>query len=126
MNILEIVSMVNKFPIGSVPKGREELLSKAAIISFLARCQEQFSAIENIDEIELMVRNFLGELLTLSEGETLPSLERAVNTLKIVPGFVQDYDKVQYIKENNPNFNRTYDMIANNLGLINESPRKSR
>ena len=126
MNSIEILSMVNNFPIGSIPKDRAELLSKAEIISFLSRFQDQFSTIENIDERELMVRTFLGESLALEEGETLPSLAQAESTLKIVPGFVQDYGKVQYIKETHPDFDKTYDMIANNLGLINGSPRKSR
>lgn len=126
MNNIEMLSMVNNFPIGSIPKDRAELLSKAEIISFLSRFQDQFSTIENIDERELMVRTFLGESLVLEEGEVLPSLAQAESTLKLTPGFVQDFSKVQYVKETNPDFDKTYDMIANNLGLINEPPRKSR
>lgn len=124
MNSIEMLSMVNNFPIGSIPKDRAELLNKAEIISFLSRFQDQFSTIEIVDERELMVRTFLGE--SLEEGETLPSLAQAESTLKLVPGFVQDFGKVQYVKETHPDFDKTYDMIANNLGLANESPRKSR
>lgn len=126
MNNIEMLSMVSNFPIGSIPKDRAELLSKAEIISFLSRFQDQFSTIENIDERELMVRTFLGESLVLEEGEVLPSLAQAESVLKLTPGFVQDFSKVQYVKEKNPDFDKTYDMIANNLGLTNELPRKSR
>ena len=126
MNNLQMVSMINNFPIGSTPTSRTEFLSKAEIISFLSRFQEQFSTIENVDEREMMVRTFLGEVLALDEKEVIPSLAQAESILKLSSGFVQDYGKVQYIKEQNPDFDRTYDMIANSLGLVNEAPRKSR
>lgn len=126
MNSIKMLSMINNFPIGSVPKDRAELLSKAEIVSYLSRFQEQFLMIENVDERELMVRNFLGEALALDEGEVLPTLVQAESTLKLSPGFVQDYGKVEYVRETNPNFNATYDAIATNLGLVNELPRKSR
>ena len=126
MNNLQMVSMINNFPIGSTPTSRTELLSKAEIISFLSRFQEQFSTVENVDEREMMVRTFLGEVLALDEKEVIPSLAQAESILKLSSGFVQDYSKVQYIKEQNPDFDRTYDMIANGLGLVNEVPRKSR
>lgn len=126
MNSIEMLSMINNFPIGSVPKDRAELLCKAEIISFLSRYQEQFSTIENVDERELIVRIFLGEVLALEEGEVLPTLAEAESTLKLSSGFVQDFDKVEYVRETNPSFNRTYDAIATNLGLVNEAPRKSR
>lgn len=126
MNNLQMVSMINNFPIGSTPTSRTELLSKAEIISFLSRFQEQFSTVENVDEREMMVRTFLGEVLALDEKEVIPSLAQAESILKLSSGFVQDYGKVQYIKEQNPDFDRTYDMIANGLGLVNEAPRKSR
>lgn len=126
MNSIKMLSIINNFPIGSVPKDRAELLSKAEIVSYLSRFQEQFLTIENVDERELMVRNFLGEALALDEGEVLPTLVQAESTLKLSPGFVQDYGKVEYVRETNPNFNATYDAIATNLGLVNELPRKSR
>lgn len=126
MNNLQMLSMINNFPIGSAPTSRTELLSKAEIISFLSRFQEQFSTVENVDEREMMVRTFLGEVLALDENEVIPSLAQAESILKLSSGFVQDYGKVQYIKEQNPDFDRTYDMIANGLGLVNEAPRKSR
>ena len=126
MSNLQLLSMVINFPIGEIPKSRTELLSKAEIVSFLSRFQEQFSTIDNLDERELMVRNLLGETLELSDGEVLPSIAQAESTLKLSPGFLQDYSKVQYIKENNPDFEKTYDMLASNFGLIGESPRKTR
>lgn len=126
MNDLEMIEIINKFPIGGIPTNREELLSKIAVISYLARYEEQFSPIENIDERELIVKRLLGELLMLKEGETIPSLSEAEKTLKLSNGFLKDFGKVQYIKENNPNFDKTYNAIANNLRLINESPKKAR
>ena len=73
-----------------------------------------------------MVRTFLGEVLELDEKEVIPSLAQAKSILKLSSGFVQDYGKVQYIREQNLDFDRTYDMIASGLGLVNEAPRKSR
>lgn len=73
-----------------------------------------------------MVRTFLGEVLALDEKEVILSFAQAESILKLSSGFVQDYSKVQYIKEQNPDFDRTYDMIANGLGLVNEAPIKSR
>lgn len=126
MNSLEMLSMINNFPVGSIPKNRTELLSKAQIISFLSRFQEQFSTIENVDERELMVKTFLGEVLGLREGEVFPTLVQAESILNLAPGFVQDFDRVQFVKETNHSFNKIYDMISNNLGLTNEEPRKLR
>lgn len=73
-----------------------------------------------------MVRTFLGEVLALDEKEVIPSFAQAESILKLSSGFVQDYSKVQYIKEQNPDFDRTYDLIANGLGLVNEASIKSR
>ena len=73
-----------------------------------------------------MVRTFLGEVLELDEKEVIPSLAQAKSILKLSSGFVQDYGKVQYIRKQNLDFDRTYDMIASGLGLVNEAPRKSR
>lgn len=126
MNSIQMLSMINNFPIGSIPKDRTELLSKAEIVSYLSRFQDQFSTIENVDERELMVRTFLGEVLALDEGENLPNLVQAESTLKLSPGFIQDFGKVEYVRETNPEFNAIYDAIATNLGLVNEEPRKSR
>lgn len=126
MNSIQMLSMINNFPIGSIPKDRAELLSKAEIVSYLSRFQDQFSTIENVDERELMVRTFLGEVLALDEGENLPNLVQAESTLKLSPGFIQDFGKVEYVRETNPEFNAIYDAIATNLGLVNEEPRKSR
>lgn len=126
MNSIQMLSMINNFPIGSIPKDRAELLSKAEIVSYLSRFQDQFSTIENVDERELMVRTFLGEVLALEEGENLPNLVQAESTLKLSPGFIQDFGKVEYVRETNPEFNAIYDAIATNLGLVNEEPRKLR
>ena len=124
MDELQVLNAIRNFPIGSIPQNRIELLSKAEIIAFLSRTQEQFYAIENQDEIEKMVSDFLSQALALGQNETLPSLGEATINLKLSNGFVQDFGKIQYLRENNPEFDRTYDMIARELGL--NEPHKSR
>ena len=126
MSNLQLLTLIENFPIGDMPNTREEMLSKAEIISFLSRFQEQFSCIENVDEREFMVKNFLSEVLVLGENETIPSLAQAERILKLSNGFIQDYGKIEYIREHNPDFDRTYKMIANSLGLENESAMKLR
>ena len=124
MNSLEIITNIQNFPIGGFPEDKMELLSKAEIISFLARFQDQFSSIENVDERELTVRNFLSDLLVLNEGEVMPSLGVASKNLNLSSGFIQDYDKIQYIKETNPNFDKMYDSLATSLGLTSIEQKK--
>ena len=92
-NNIQIVENINLFPIGDIAKTREELLSKTEIVSFLSRFQDQFQSIENIDEREALVREFLGGVIGLQEGEVIPSLPVAERTLQLSNGFVQDYSK---------------------------------
>lgn len=125
MNELRIVHMINRFPIGDIPANRAEMLSKAEIVSYLARFQKQFSSIENVDEREQVVRTFLSEVLALTAGEQMPSLAQAESTLKLSSGFIQDYGKVQYIKENNLDFDKTYDTLAQYIELSKEAQRKT-
>ena len=120
-NNIQIVENINLFPIGDIAKTREELLSKTEIVSFLSRFQDQFQSIENIDEREALVREFLGGVIGLQEGEVIPSLPVAERTLQLSNGFVQDYSKVQLIKENNKKFDETYVLIADSMGL--EKPK---
>lgn len=126
MNDLKVIEMIKSFPIGELAKNRIELLSKAEIVAFLSRFQEQFDAIENSDERELTIRQYLGDLMSLEQGEMIPDLKTAERTLHLAPGFIQDYGKVQMIKENNPVFTATYEMIADNLGLVNRQSKPMR
>lgn len=126
MSDLGLISMINNFPIGDNATSREELLSKAEIVSFLSRFQEQFSAIENTEERENVVRQYLGEILDLSENETIPNLKLAEEILKLSPGFVQDFGKIQLISETNPAFEQTFDVIADNLDLVNTHSKSRR
>ena len=48
MRKIEIINELKQFPIGDIPSNNEELLSKAEIVSYLARYQEQFEQIEVI------------------------------------------------------------------------------
>jgi len=120
----EVNLIIRNFPIGGFPKDKGDLLSKAEVIAYLARVQEQFSMIENYDDRELIVRDFFSDKLGLSKEEKLPNIGEAIERLKISNGFLQDYNKVQYIKENNSSFDRAYDYIAYSLGLELKNVKK--
>ena len=119
MNDLKIISMVNNFPIGEKSKTRLELLSKIEIVSYLSRFQDQFSSIENVDDREFSVKRFLGDLIGLEPGEVVPDLLIAEKNLKISPGFLQDYGKVQLVKDSEPSFDQTFDIISSTMELTN-------
>lgn len=119
MNELKIISMINDFPIGEQAKTRIELLCKAEMVSYLSRFQEQFSTIENLEDRESSVKQFLGDVIGLENGEIIPDLLTAERLLKLTPGFLEDYGKVQLINENNPLFNKTFDVIASSMELAN-------
>ena len=123
MNNLQIINMINNFPIGDIPKSRLELLSKAEVISYLSRYQEQFGTIENGDDLENAVRSYLSECIGLTEEEQMPSIYEAQANLQLSPGFLDDYSKIQYIKETNPNFSAIYDVISNNVELDMDKPK---
>ncbi len=119
MNELEIIRMVKAFPIGEQAKTRIELLSKIEMVSYLSRFQEQFSIIENLEDRESIVKQFLKEVIGLENREMIPDLFTAERVLNLTPGFLQDYGKVQLIKENNPSFNKTFDVIASSMEMTN-------
>ena len=113
MNELTILKMIYNFPVGEQINTRNELLSKAAIISYLARFQEELAAIENPNEREQMVKDLLSNVVMLDQNEMIPDLVLAEKTLKLSNGFVEDYNKIEMIKETNPNFSVIYKEIAN-------------
>lgn len=117
MNELRILSKVNDFPIGESAKTRMELLSKVEIVSYLARFQEQFDMISDVEERENLVKQFLAELIGLGENEVIPSLYNASKALRLSGDFVQNYDKVQQVRETAPSFNETYDLISNSMKM---------
>ena len=123
MNNLQIINMINNFPIGDIPKSRLELLSKAEVISYLSRYQEQFGTIENGDDLENAVRLYLSECIGLTEGEQMPNIYESQANLQLSPGFLDDYSKIQYIKETNPNFSAIYNVISNNVELDMDKPK---
>ena len=123
MNNMQIINMINNFPIGDIPKSRLELLSKAEVISYLSRYQDQFGEITNGDDLENAVRTYLSEIIGLTEGEELPNIDESQTNLQLSPGFLEDYNKIQYIKETNPNFNAIYDVISNNIELEMNQPK---
>lgn len=119
MNELKIIKMIKNFPVGSQARTREDLLCKAEIIAYLAKFQNQFSTIENIDDRELLVKQFLGDILSLENGEVIPDLFTAEKFLQMSPGFLQDIGKIQFIKEKNPLFDETFDTIADSMEFNN-------
>lgn len=119
MNNIKIINMITSFPVGQHAKTRIELLSKAEIIAYLSKFQHQFSAIDDIDDIEEIVRSFLMDIIGLKSEEILPDLGTAERVLNLSPGFLYDYGKIQLIKENNMEFDRTFDVIANSIELVN-------
>lgn len=125
MDDIRIVGMVSNFPIGDASKNRSELLSKAELIAHLSKYQEQFEMLE-LEEREASVKKFLGEVLALEDGEMIPDLNTAERTLKLSPGFIQDYGKIQFIKENNPGFNATFDTISNAMELTEKQTKTMR
>ena len=116
MNELRIISMLKEFPVGETAKSRKELLSKAEIVSYLSRFQEQFSSIDE-EEREISVKQFLENVIVLRNNEIIPDIITAQKILNLNPDFLNDYGKIQYIKENNPNFDKTYDLIASTMEL---------
>lgn len=126
MNDFEIYDLVKKFPIGEPAKNREELLSKAGIISYLAPYQDELSNYENQDELEEKVKEYLGRVLEVREDERIPEVYEAENILHLSKGFLQDYGKVEYIKENDPNFSRIYNIVSRNLELNYEKSGRGR
>jgi hypothetical protein len=122
MDDLRILSMVQNFPIGDPARNREELLSKAAIISYLAATQDQFMSAPSQD-IESTVRNYFEDFLGVDKSELMPSVSIAERNLHLSSGFVQDYGKVQLIKENNPGFDAMFDALASSIDLSNEQTK---
>ena len=75
--------------------------------------------IENLEDRESIVKQFLKEVIGLVNREMIPDLFTAERVLNLTPGFLQDYGKVQLIKENNPSFNKTFDVIASSMEMTN-------
>lgn len=109
---LKIIDLVSKFPVGDTSKNRVELLSKASVVAFLAQFQEQFSGYDDIYEV---VKDFLKDKLGLLDSEEIPDVNIASDNLKLSNGFVKDFSKIQYLKENNPSFNVTFDVISQQM-----------
>ena len=122
----QVVGALKDFPVGSAPNNRQELLSKAEIASFLSRFQEELASFGSVDEIEIIVRDYFSKALELTEGEALPNLTQAERILGLSNGFIQDYNKIQYIKENNPNYNRLFAIVAQGLERSFDAPGNSR
>jgi len=120
---LKIIDLVSKFPVGDTSKNRVELLSKASVVAFLAQFQEQFSGYDDIYEV---VKDFLKDKLGLLDNEEIPDVNKASDNLKLSNGFVKDFSKIQYIKENNPGFNVTFNVISQQMSASYSKPSHQR
>ena len=58
-------------------------------------------------------------MIGLEPGEVVPDLLIAEKNLKISPGFLQDYGKVQLVKDSEPSFDQTFDIISSTMELTN-------
>ena len=110
---IEIINELKQFPIGDIPSNNEELLSKAEIVSYLARYQEQFEQIEDINLREELVRNFYTKLL----NSELPSITEACKIMGVRQEFLSDYDKLQMLKDSNERYNNTFVSLASLMEL---------
>lgn len=120
---IQIISAVDKFPIGEKSTNREELIAKASIILGLASKMRE-DLINNPALLE-GVKKTLIEALNLTNGETLMNEIEASRILGLSNGFIQDYGKVQFIRENNNTFDNVYDLLISvakeNLDLSSRS-----
>lgn len=117
--MMQIIDGIRKFPIGEIAADRETLLSKAEIVAYLAPFQEQFTISSSI-EVEESVKEFLGRVISLKEGEKIPTVAEAERFLRLSPGFLQDFGRVQYIKERHPEFSQVYDFIIAQMKRENQ------
>lgn len=116
--MMQIIDGIRQFPIGEIAADRQTLLSKAEVVSYLAPYQEQFenkNSTQDMNEIANCVRVFLGDIISLREGEKIPNIIEAERFLHLSHGFLQDYSKVQYMKEHHPEFSKLYDLISKKM-----------
>lgn len=59
----------------------------------------------------------MSDVLVLDNDEVVPSLSSAVHVLELSLGFVQDFGKIQLIKENNESFDVTFDTLSSAIKL---------
>ena len=124
MTEFQMLSAIKNFPFGEIANDRKGMLSKAEVVTYLSKYQDQFKAMKDYNDIdnsmaaiEAAVGKFLGEVVGLKEGETLPSIEEAKMTLHIRPDTLENYGVVQATMERNPLANELYDEIAKGIGL---------
>ena len=113
MRKIEIIDELKAFPIGGNPETSLDVLSKAEVVSYLARFQDEFNFIENPDDREKVVRQFYSKLLE----NDLPNIVEAARNLKVSLDFLNDYNKIQMVKETNGNYNKAYQTLTEMLEL---------
>lgn len=115
---IKTIDAIQNFPIGESAKNRVELLCKAELVSHLSQYE---STLKNMayqygtENVEDMVRNFLEKQLDVQKDEVIPDIASAKRYLKLADDFIEDIGKIKYVKENDPNYNMTYEIITSQL-----------
>lgn len=105
----KIINGLADFPIGILThenlNAKEILMGKASIVLFLSDVfglgSDKHDMVENI-------------LLNALDVRTIPNINQVEKAFKLSNGFLQDYNKVQLIKEKNKNFDKMY-LILNEV-----------
>lgn len=113
----QILDRIYTFPVGCIPESREELLAKVAIILFIAEKE-----LPQIDP-EIIKKELISTLDVKAEVE-LPSIGEAQRTLFIVPGYIQDYNRLQLLKEKDLRYIVLFEVLEHNI-LINNQINKA-
>lgn len=117
--MMSIIDGIRVFPIGEIAPDRKTLLCKAEIVSYLAQFEEQFGSLKELGEnVELVVKNFLGKVISLKNGEVIPTIEIARQFLNLPLDLFHNFSNIKYIKDRHPEFSSLYSMIA--LHLVKE------
>ena len=99
-----------KFPIGISVKGYVDrqmiLANKAAIVLYLSQYEEKLAS-----KTELIAK-VLKEVLNI---DSLPTIGEAETFFRLSNGFLQDYNKIALIKENNTSYSEMYDTLLEAL-----------
>ena len=112
---LRVMSAIEKFPVGGTLSENnlekmDYLTAKAAVIAYLSRVEEGLS--------EEGVRNLFADALE----SPLPQVPLAENKLRLSAGFIEDFGKLQAVRQNNKSYDEMMALLQNlseNYGYTN-------